>query len=149
MNGLELRPIVAQIIQIFVYLENSAYQVVVDGMDYSSVLAEVNKASLFDLYRLMVAVNQQLDNPERIEEIKLRLKPGQEITYFDEQENRLIEAMVISLQRTHLLVQNIRDGERWSIRFCTVNLDQAQTDIQAISVRNGPQICYGFSDARL
>ncbi|MDJ0702652.1 MAG: hypothetical protein QNJ46_05170 [Leptolyngbyaceae cyanobacterium MO_188.B28] len=102
-------------------------------MDYSTVLAEVNKASLFDLYRLMAAVNQQLDNPERIEAVKRRLKPGQEITYFDAQENRLITATVISLHRTRLLVQNKHDGERWNIRFCAVNLDQAETDIQAIS----------------
>ncbi|MDU9049601.1 MAG: hypothetical protein Q3M30_12175 [Candidatus Electrothrix sp. Rat3] len=31
-------------------------------MDYSSILEELNKASTFDLYRLQVAINQQLKN---------------------------------------------------------------------------------------
>lgn len=98
-------------------------------MDYSKVLEEINQASLFDLYRLMIAVDQQLDNPERIERIKQRLKPGQQITYFDTGQNRLIAATVVNLQRTRLLVQNLHDGERWSIRFCAVNIDEVDTNV--------------------
>jgi hypothetical protein len=41
---------------------------------------------------------------------------------------------VIELNRTRLVVQNLSDGKRWSIRFCTVNLDHVPTDI-----RPGPE----------
>ena len=102
-------------------------------MDYSQILHELRAASLFDLYRLRVAIDQQLDNPDRLQEVKRRLRPGKEITYFDEVENRLVEATVISLHRARLLVENKHDRKRWSIRFCTVNSDDVETDIHTLS----------------
>ncbi|MEA3341551.1 MAG: hypothetical protein U9R15_16425 [Chloroflexota bacterium] len=98
-------------------------------MDYSRIIEELQQASSFDLYRLRVAINQQLESPQRIKEIKSRLKPGQTITYFDSAENRLIEAKVIKLKRTRLLVQNEHDQQRWNIPFYHVNLDSVDTDI--------------------
>ena len=44
-------------------------------MDYSRFLEELEQASLFDLYRLQVAIGHQLDDPRRIQEIKKRIKP--------------------------------------------------------------------------
>jgi hypothetical protein len=98
-------------------------------MDYSKILKELNKASLFDLYRLKVAINQQLENPQRLSKIKKCLKPGQNISYFDEKENRLIEAHVLKIKRTRLLVQNIYDEEKWEIPLFYVNLDEVNTNI--------------------
>ena len=99
-------------------------------MNYSYFLHEMQNASLFDLYRLRVVISQQLDNPERIEKVKARLRPGMKIEYFDETENRPVQATVLELNRTRLLVQNLSDGKRWSIRFCSVNLDRVVTDIR-------------------
>lgn len=98
-------------------------------MDYSKIFEELKKASSFDLYRLKVAINQQLDDPARLSEIKRNLKPGQKICYFDETENRLIDAEVIEVMRTRLLVQNIDDQQRWKIPLYFVNLDMVNTDI--------------------
>ena len=98
-------------------------------MDYSKIIEELKKSSLFDLYRLSVAINQQLENPRRLSEIKKCLRSGQNISYFDDTENRLIEAKVIKLMRTRLLVENIDDQERWEIPFYYVNLDEVNTDI--------------------
>ncbi len=98
-------------------------------MDYSKIVQDLQQASLFDLHRLRVAINHQLENPQRIREIKSQLKPGQTITYFDGAENRLIEATVIKLKRTRLLVKNERDQQRWDIPFHWVNLDSVDTDI--------------------
>jgi hypothetical protein len=98
-------------------------------MDYSKILEELNKASSFDLYRLKVAIGQQLENPKRLSEIKKCLKPGQTISYFDETENRLIRAHVLKIMRTRLLVQHIHDQEKWQIPLYYVNIDEVNTDI--------------------
>jgi hypothetical protein len=98
-------------------------------MDYSKIIGELKQASLFDLYRLSVAINQQLENPRRLSEIKESLRPGKNISYFDDSENRLIEAKVIKLMRTRLLVENIDDQQRWEIPLYYVNLDEVNTDI--------------------
>lgn len=100
-----------------------------DKMDYSRIIEESRQASLFDLYRLQVAISHQLENPQRVQEIKSQLKPGQHITYFDTAENRLVEAKVIKLKRTRLLVENKHDKQRWNIAFYCVNLDSVDTDI--------------------
>jgi hypothetical protein len=98
-------------------------------MDYTKILEELNKGSLFDLYRLKVAINHQLGNPQRLYEIKKCLKRDQKISYFDDTENRLIEAQVLKIMRTRLLVQNIHDHEKWEIPLYYVNLDEVNTDI--------------------
>jgi len=98
-------------------------------MNYSSIIEELKQASLFDLYRLRVAISYQLEKPQRVQEIKRQLKPGQTITYFDGAENRLIKAQVIKLKRTRLLVENKHDKQRWDIPFYWVNLDSVDTDI--------------------
>ena len=98
-------------------------------MDYSRIIEDLQQASLFDLYRLRVAISHQLENPQPVREIKSQLKPGQAITYFDGTENRLIKAKVIKLKRTRLLVENEHDQQRWDIPFYWVNLDGVDTDI--------------------
>jgi hypothetical protein len=98
-------------------------------MDYSKIIENLKQASLFDLYRLSVAIDHQLENPQRIAEVKKHIKPGQTISYFEPTENRLIEAKVINLKRTQLLVENTHDQQRWTIPLYWVNLDEVNTDI--------------------
>ena len=98
-------------------------------MDYSTIVATLKEATLFDLYRLSVAINHLLDDPQRIDQIRSRLKPGQTITYFEPAENRLVEASVIKLKRNRVLVENTHDQQRWTIPMYWVNLDEVNTDI--------------------
>lgn len=98
-------------------------------MDYSKIIQELQQATMFDLYRLNIAIGQQLDNPQRIDEIKSRLKPGQTIRYFNSTENRLVEATVLKLKRTQLSVRNTHDQVLWLIPFYTVNLEDVDTDL--------------------
>ena len=98
-------------------------------MDYSTIVATLKQASLFDLYRLRVAINQLLDDHQRIDQIRSRLKPGQTITYFEPTENRLVEAIVIKLKRKRVLIENTDDQQRWTIPMYWVNLDEVNTDI--------------------
>jgi hypothetical protein len=104
-------------------------------VDYTPILHALQSASLFDLYRLRVAIEKQLDSPERVEQVRAQLRLGMTIDYFDEAENRLIKAKVIELNRTRLVVENHADGNRWSIRFCSVNLDGVPVDIHPASAQ--------------
>jgi hypothetical protein len=119
-------------------------------MNYSSIIKELNKASLFDLYRLDVAINMQLDDPSKLREIKNHLKIDQEISYFDLEGNRLIRAIILKIKRKHLSVRNIEDGQRWSIPLYMVNLDDVNTDVQLSasnkvdrsSLQVGDKVCF-------
>ncbi len=52
------------------------------------------------------------------------------IRYFDETQNRLVEAAILELRRTRLLVKNLGDGKPWLIPFCAVNIDEVETDLR-------------------
>ena len=98
-------------------------------MNYSQILEALSKASLFELYRLQQAIRRSLEDPARIRQIKNSLRVGQDIEYFEAEENRLIEATIIELKRTKALVKNRHDGEFWNIPFYFINLDRADVAI--------------------
>ena len=105
-------------------------------MDYTFIIDELRSASLFDLFRLRAAITLQLEDPARIEQVRARLRPGMAISYFDEAQNRLVEATVRELHRTRLLVENRHDRQRWSIPFGAVNVDGVDTDIRAAAAEH-------------
>ncbi len=98
-------------------------------MDYSKILDELNDASLFDLYRLGQAIRFSLEDPVRINKIKDALKVGQNVEYFVAEENRLIEATIVELKRTRVLIKNRHDGKYWDIPFHHINIDHADVAI--------------------
>lgn len=122
-------------------------------MNYTFIVDELRAASLFDLFRLHAAINLLLEDPERIERVRRRLRPGMKIRYFDEAQNRLVEAAILELRRTRLLVENLGDGKPWLIPFCAVNVDEVETELRTAprhnaldrsSLKVGDQI--GFRD---
>jgi hypothetical protein len=98
-------------------------------MNYSKILEELNNASLFELYRLQQAIRRTLEDPARIRQIKDALRVGQDIEYFEAEENRPIEARVVELKKTRALVRNRHDGKLWNIPFYFINLDRADIAI--------------------
>ena len=99
-------------------------------MDYTAIIDELRAASLFELFRLHAALNLLLEDPQRIEQVRRRLRPGMKIRYFDEVQNRLVEAAIRELRRTRLLVENLEDEKLWLIPFCAVNIDEIETDLR-------------------
>ena len=100
-------------------------------MNYSSILEALNQASLFELYRLDVAIKNQLEDPSRLLAVKQALRPGQTLTWFDSKANRLVEARLLEVNRTRALVQNSLEGKRWTIPFYLINLDGQDVEIAA------------------
>jgi hypothetical protein len=100
-------------------------------MNYNAILDALNQASLFELHRLNAAIRNQLEDPARIRKVKQVLRVGQIVTWFDEQQNRLLEARLLEIRRTRALVQNVGDGKRWNIQFYLINVDGQDVEIAA------------------
>lgn len=98
-------------------------------MDYNLVISELQQASLFDLFRLQAAIGKLLEDPTRLIAIKRALRQGMEITYFHEQENRLIPARLLQIRKTRAVVQDLETGRRWTIPLFMINLENQNTDI--------------------
>ena len=125
-------------------------------MNYSDILNELNKASLFDLFRLNIAINHQLDDPNRIKQVKRLMKVGEMLTWFDCDKNRLVEAKLLSLNKTKAVVLNMDDGRQWTVPICSINLDNVEADIQTptgidrTSLKIGDNVCFrGKSEEEL
>ena len=98
-------------------------------MNYSDILHALDKASAFDLYRLQMAIDNMIDDPKRIIEIKMALRLGQQIEHYDASSNRMEPAIVEKIKQTKAVVKNLNDGKRWQIPLCAINLQCRNTDI--------------------
>jgi len=98
-------------------------------MDYSKILQELEEASLFDLYRLSVAIDDELSNSRRIGKVKQSLMIGQEITWFDSSANKLQRAVIEKFTTTRCDIKNISDAKRWRIQYASINIDDVDTSI--------------------
>ena len=98
-------------------------------MQYDSVLAELQKATAFELYRLQAAVNMLLEDPNRLSMVKQKLKAGMEVEYFDEDQNRLIPVQILEIRKTRVSVQNLQTGKHWTIPVYMLNIDDSPVDI--------------------
>lgn len=125
-------------------------------MNYTQVLQALNEASLFDLYRLSVAINNQLTDPARLHAVKQALVPGQTLRYFDSTNNRLVEATLLRVDRTRASVRNLDDGESWRIPFYMIDLDGKDVQITANprrgldrnSLKVGDRVAYRSREGR-
>jgi len=121
-------------------------------MNYSAILEALGQASLFQLFRLTAAISNQLDDPARIAAVKRVLRVGQTVRWFDSAENRLVEAILLRINRTRAEVKNVGDGKPWTIPFYLIELEgqdvaiapQKRRSLDRNSLRVGDRV--GFKD---
>ena len=68
-------------------------------MNFSKIVSDLEDASAFDLYRLRCAIERILDDPQKILQVKQSLRIGAKVFWFDDIENREIEAEVVEIKK--------------------------------------------------
>jgi hypothetical protein len=119
-------------------------------MNYTNLVNELNKASLFDLYRLRIAISNELTNPARILAIKQKLYIGMELSYFYHAENRSIKAKLLELKQKNVVILDSEKQKRFVIPYYMLNIDSIQTSIHensdALTINNlKVGDCVGFN----
>ena len=99
-------------------------------MDFSNIIKELDEASLFDIYRLSVALNQELSNEKRVNEIKSKLIVGQIISWFDSSTNKEHKAEVLRCNKSRVLVHNFSDNQKWNIYYAAINMQKIDVEIK-------------------
>jgi len=84
-------------------------------MEFATLLAAMNQASGFELYRLRAAIDRVLADPKWIIAIRSQLRIGQDIEYFDARANRLRPAQVREFRTKEVLIRETETGEHWLI----------------------------------
>lgn len=98
-------------------------------MNYTEIVNSIKNATLFDLYRLSVAIRHEMENSDRIEQLRKVFKEGDIVSYFDAKNNKLEQAKVLQKNQKYVVVENINDHQRWNVQYCLLNLGQVDIDI--------------------
>jgi hypothetical protein len=102
-------------------------------MNYSEILQNIGKGSLFDIYRLSVAMGTLLNQSDKLLSIKRQLRLGMTISYFNNQSNKLVDAIIGEIRQSSVYVIDKNNGKQWSIPLYAINLENVNTDIRARS----------------
>ena len=102
-------------------------------MDFAQLLAALNQASGYELYRLRAAIDRVLADPKWTGAIRSQLRIGQGIEYFDARSNRLCPARVLEFRNKDVVVRQEGTGEHCLIAYSAINLDGRD-----VSIRDNP-----------
>src|SRR5258708_6755388 len=99
-------------------------------MNYTDVINTLKTASLFDLFRLSIAISHELENPDRIKAVRLAFKVGDTVSFFDQAKNRLQSGIVVEKNVKYVTLRD--ENEQHFLRkipYCFLNLAHVNTDI--------------------
>lgn len=99
-------------------------------MNFTETINLLKKATLYDLYRLQVAIQNEMENPARINALRQCFAVGDHISYFNGKTNSLSQAIVQQKKLKYVVVRDLNDNKIWNIPYFMLNLDQKESDIQ-------------------
>lgn len=100
-------------------------------MNIQTIFQELQSASDFELFRLKIAIDKLLEDPERINNLRKKLVPNMPVEYFCHEQNKLISCTLLEIKRTKVTVQELDTAKRWTMPFHYLNLDHIATEIVA------------------
>jgi hypothetical protein len=98
-------------------------------VDFTEVMQLLKNASPYDLFRIKAAINNEIEKPEHIRSIRQCFAVGDQITYFDEQSNSLVPAVVIDKMVKNVRVRNTHDQKLWVLPYYMLNIEKKESDI--------------------
>lgn len=98
-------------------------------MNYSELIQLLDQATAFDLYRLRAALDNMIDDPKRLIEVKAALRLGQQVQFYDTASNQIHEVIVERIKQTRAHVRHCESNSRWDIPLCAINVRGVDTSI--------------------
>ena len=95
-------------------------------IEYDQLVAFLKHASLHEIYRISSAIQNELDNPQRILAVKEKIREGDYVEYFDAKTNMLTRARVLKKQQKKILVQNCDDMKHWALPYHWLKIDSRE-----------------------
>ena len=98
-------------------------------MNYTEIIEELEKASLFDLYRLVHALSDEIKNPAKIQIVKNNLRVGQIVSNYNAKHNKLNDVEIIEMNQSNCVVRDISNDSFWTTPYAAFNLDSVDISI--------------------
>ena len=100
-------------------------------MNYTDVMNTFKTATLFDLFRISIAISHEMQNPDRIKLVRQAFKIGDTLTFFHEKTNGLKSGTVIEKNIKYVTLLNENEQHIWKIPYCFLNIENVNTDIHS------------------
>ena len=97
-----------------------------DVVEYDQLVAFLKHASVFEIYRLSAAIQNELENPQRLAKVSHKIKEGDLIEYFDSKTNTFIKANIVQKALKNVIVRHVDDGRRWQIPLYWLKIDSRE-----------------------
>lgn len=94
-----------------------------DVIHYDQLCAFLKNATLFEIYRLSKAIDNELEDPQRIAHAKKQFKEGDTVEHFATERNSCVTAVVLKKDRKFVTVRNCDDQCRWKIPYHMIKLN--------------------------
>lgn len=123
-------------------------------LDFTDVLAALERASAFELYRLQHAIDLALEDLARVTPVMAALRPGLTTRYFDAASNAEKSCTVVRVRRKTITVRQHEDGQLYSVAYYMLNLEGVETGIRERSSKGlsrqtlSVDMAVGFVDSR-
>jgi hypothetical protein len=98
-------------------------------MDFTEVLRLLQNASIYDLYRLKVAIQNEMERPEKIFALRQCFTEGDQISYFNAVTNTLSKARVLEKKQKYVLAEDLTDHKTWKVPYYMINLSEKNSEI--------------------
>jgi hypothetical protein len=100
-------------------------------VDFTEIMQLLKNASPYDLYRIKVAIQNEIEKPEHIRAMRECFAIGDKVSYFDSDKNALIDAIVLEKNPKNVVLKNLCDQQRWNTPYYMINLTGKKSDIHA------------------
>ena len=100
-------------------------------MNYTEVIDLFKKASLYDLYRIRVAIQNEIEDPARIEAVRQCFAVGDHVFYFSRRKNSLIKALVLEKNQKNTVVEDLEDHRIWNVPYYMLTVSENESGIKA------------------
>lgn len=98
-------------------------------MDFTEVMQLLKNASPYDLHRIKVAIQNEIEKPEHIRAMRGCFAVGDKVSYFDSDKNALINAIVLEKNPKNAVLKNLCDQKVWNTPYYMINLTGKTSDI--------------------
>ncbi|QPK62236.1 hypothetical protein IVG45_15445 [Methylomonas sp. LL1] len=98
-------------------------------LSFTDWLHALKHASSFDLYRLRVLIDDELDSPVRQRLLFASLRVGQELHYFDAQTHQQHPCRILEILQKYVVVLDLAEQRRYKILPHMLNLSGQSVDV--------------------
>ena len=115
--------------------------------ELETLIAALDTASDFDLFRVHTAIDRLLYDPRRIVALRQRLHLGQPVAFFDFHDDVIRQGRIVAFKPDQVWVDEEDQRRRWKLPYAGIDPDSLPTPSRGVSPETQPRQHLGVGDS--